>query len=94
MLSEEKQQIYFGKEKEAWADGKLTLDEVEELSTLRKHSGITDEKASKLRKKAIESLRPMQQDDFDEKPQMGTSHGIALSINTNKFYMEGFSGRN
>lgn len=88
MLSEEKQQVYFEKEKEAWADGKLTLDEVEELSALRKQLEITDAKASELRKKAIESLRPMQQDDFDEKPQKETSHGIALSINTNSFFME------
>ena len=90
--SEEKQQAYFFKEKDAWADGKLTLDEVEELSALRKQLEITDAKASELRKKAIESLRPMQQDDFDEKPQTGPSHGIALSINTNKLYMEGKPG--
>ncbi|MHC4435089.1 MAG: hypothetical protein ACYTBS_24910, partial [Planctomycetota bacterium] len=45
-----------------------------------------------LGQKAIESLRPVQRDDFEEEPQRDTSHGVALSINTNRFYMEGFSG--
>lgn len=88
----EKQAVYLEKLKDAWVDGKLTVDEAEELAELRERLGISAAKANDLRQKAIESLRPGQKDDFEEKPRIGTSHGIALSVNTNQFYMQGYSG--
>jgi len=85
-------EVYLEKLKEAWADGKLTVDEAQELAGLRHKLGISVAQAAQLREKAIESLRPIQKDDFEEKPQKYISRGIALSVNTNQFYMQGYSG--
>jgi pSer/pThr/pTyr-binding forkhead associated (FHA) protein len=90
--SEQKQALYLEKLKEAWTDGKVPIGELKELSALQEELGITSSQAEALSKKAIESLRPVQKDDFEEESQRGTSHGIALSINTNQFYMQGFRG--
>jgi len=90
--TEQKQTVYLEKLKEAWSDGKLTVSQIQELTQLRQRLGISEAQANELREKAIESLRPVQRDDFEEKPRRDTSRGIALSINTNRFYMEGFSG--
>ncbi|MFC1604323.1 FHA domain-containing protein [Planctomycetota bacterium] len=89
---EQKKAVYLQKLKEAWADGKVPVSELEELGALQEHLGITKSQAEELSKKAIESLRPVQKDDFEDELQKGSSHGIALSINTNQFYMQGFRG--
>lgn len=90
--TEEKQAVYLEKLKEAWADGKVPVSELKELGILREELGITTSQAEELSKKAIESLRPVQKDDFEEEPQIATSRGIALFINMNQFYMQGFRG--
>jgi len=82
----EKEAVYFKMLEEAWADSKLTIEEVRELNNLRLQLGISETRASELGQKAIESLRPVQQSELEEKPD-GSSCGIALLINTNQFYM-------
>ena len=92
ITSNEKQTVYLEKLKEAWSDGKMPVSELEELGSLREELGITDSQAEELSEKAIESLRPVQKDDFEEEPKRATSRGIALSLNMNQFYMQSFRG--
>jgi len=90
--TEEKRTVYLEKLKEAWSDGKVPIDKVEELTTLREQLGISLLQASQLSKKAIQSSRPGQRDDFDDELPRESSRGIALWFNTKQFYMEGFYG--
>lgn len=89
---EQNRTVYREKLKKAWSDGKVSVGELAELDALREQLGITRAQAEELWEEAIESLRPSQKDDFEEKPQGRTSYGLALSINTNQFYMQGFCG--
>jgi pSer/pThr/pTyr-binding forkhead associated (FHA) protein len=88
----EKQTVYFEKLKEAWSDGKVPVSELEKLGNLREELGITNSQAEELSKKAIESLRPVQKDDFEEESKITTSRGIVLSLNMSQFYMQSYRG--
>ena len=90
--NEEKEVVYLEMLTEAWADSKLTIEEVQELGKLRLQLGISEARASELGQKAIESLRLVQQDDFDEEPLEDVTHGLELLVNVNQFYMETYSG--
>ncbi|MBN2590035.1 MAG: FHA domain-containing protein [Sedimentisphaerales bacterium] len=92
LSQEQKESIYLEKVKEARSDGKVPVCEMEELENLRECLGISKSQATELSEKAIESLLPIQKDDFDKKTRTGTTQGLSLSINTNQFYMQGFRG--
>lgn len=91
MSADRKEEIFLEGLKKASVNGKLSMDDIQRLSSLREELGIDTSRAKQLWEKAVESLRPVQRDDFDEKSK-GSSRGIVLSINTNRFYMEGFEG--
>lgn len=92
ITTNEKQTVYLEKLKEAWSDGKVPVSELEELGNLREELGITNSQAEELSKKAIEFLRPVKKDDFEEEPKITTSRGIVLSLNMNQFYMQSYRG--
>ena len=77
---------------QAWSQGKLSADQAQDLADLRSELGIDPTDAEQLKRKAIESLRPARKDDLDDEPRITSSEEITLSVNTNQFYMEGFSG--
>ena len=89
--SEQKEAFFFEKLKEAWSEGKVSAEGIQKLSKLREELGIDMSRAKELWEKAMESLRPAQSDDLDGKTKVrDKSHGLALYININRFYMKGF----
>jgi len=89
---EQKEAVFLEKMKAAMRDGHLPLEDIPKLSALREELGINMERAKEMFDQAVESFRPMKQDDFDEKLPKETSHGITLFINRNLFCMETLSG--
>jgi len=88
---EQKEAVFLEKMKAAMKDGNLPLEDIPKLSALRQELGISMERAKELFDKAVQSFRPTQQDDLEDKPK-GHSYGLALHTNVNRFYMEGFRG--
>lgn len=88
----QKHNAYLEQLKEAWADGALTSEQAGRLAQLRTELGISIAEADRLREKAIESLRPVQHTEQPINTAIDSTQGLTLYLNTNQFYMQGFSG--
>ena len=82
---------YMANLKRAIADGKLSLADAEALKQLAKMLNITDSQERELMQEAREAQRPVQVDDLEDDTDKRTSHGLALYLNTNQFFVQGYS---